>query len=72
MKKDMSKCAKCRNAVLYIGAYTNTRYLECKLLEEAVEKMTFEELEYSIKHPEEDPCEYVKGNPEDGGVTFDD
>lgn len=69
---DLNKCRKCKNAIFYIGAYTNTSYIECKLAQEDAENMTLEELEYALKHPEEDRCEYVKGNPENGGVTFDD
>lgn len=68
----MKNCINCKNAVTFIGAYTGTHYIECQLERERAENMTLEELKYAIAHPEEQKCEFVKGKPQNGGVTFDD
>lgn len=65
-------CTTCKNAVILTGAFTNTKYVECGFEREIAEHATLEELRYYIAHPEEKPCKYCKGKPEDGGVTYDD
>ena len=72
MKRDLKGCMKCKNAVLYVGAYTGIHYLECRLTQEDAENMTLEQLEYAVKHPEENRCDFINGAPKNGGVTYDD
>lgn len=68
----MTKCMNCKNAIELVGAYTGTHYIECRFEKEFAEHASLEELERMILHPEERPCEYIKGSPTDGGITFDD
>lgn len=73
----VGRCAKCKNAVSFIGAYTGTHFIECKFEIEIADNATSEQLLQWINHPETEPkredyCKYHTGKPADGGITFDD
>ena len=69
-------CEHCKNAVCRIGAYTGTQFIECGLRPDEDYYMNHpEELDWSIRHPEEAEkkyCCFVSGIPKKGDVTFDD
>lgn len=65
-------CESCKNAIISTGAHTGAKYLECGLEKTFAETASLEELLKLIEHPELKPCEYCKGTPADGGVTYDD
>lgn len=67
----MGKCSSCANAQKFVGAYTQTCWIECRIANEFCNSHSIEEI---VKAHKENVnfCNYKEGRPVYCGLTFDD